>query len=193
MTHSSALAADAIRHPEPSPEAELRALYDRVDRAVARIGPICQLSGRCCRFAEYGHTLFVSTLEIRYLVAGAPRPSRPLDQGDHCPWQDQLGRCTARDSRPLGCRIFHCDPTYQESAHEISERSITELKAITQRWDLTWNYAPLHTHLGRERDQGRLSIDLASRSLEERARVDGTTQPAFSETAGATAELDRRA
>jgi hypothetical protein len=179
MTHALPPAADRIPHPESSPEAELRTLYDQVDREVARLGPVCQLSGRCCRFAEYGHTLFVSTLEIRYLVAGAPRPSRPLDQGDHCPWQDQLGRCTARDARPLGCRIFYCDPTYQESAHEISERSITELKTITQRWDLAWNYATLHDHLVREQDEGRLSIDLASGSPEERIPASAATQPPF--------------
>jgi len=177
MTHASPSAAAAIPHLEPSPEADLRALYDQVDREVARLGPVCQLSGRCCRFAEYGHTLFVSTLEIRYLVAEAPRPARPLDQGNNCPWQDQLGRCIARDARPLGCRIFYCDPTYQESAHEISERSITELKTITQRWDLAWNYAPLHDHLAQERNEGRLSIDLASRRPEERIPAGAATQP----------------
>jgi len=179
MTHTPAVTSDLIPHLEPSPEADLRALYDEVDREVARLGPVCQLSGRCCRFAEYGHTLFASTIEIGYLVAEAPRPSRPLDQGDHCPWQDQLGRCTARDARPLGCRIFYCDPTYQESAHEISERSITELKAITQRWDLAWNYAPLHRHLTRECDEGRLSIDLAWPALGERIPADDATEPPF--------------
>jgi hypothetical protein len=159
MTRALPPAAEPVSHRESGPEAELQVLYDQVDREVARLGPVCELSGRCCRFAEYGHTLFVSALEIRYLVAGAPRPSRPLDRGENCPWQDRLGRCTARDTRPLGCRIFHCDPTYQESAHEISERFIRDLKTITQRWDLAWNYAPLHDHLARERDEGRLSFD----------------------------------
>jgi hypothetical protein len=162
MTDAPRAAADSSPPVKSTPEAELQALYDRVDREVARFGPACQLSGRCCRFVEYEHTLFVSTLEIRYLVAGAPEPSRPLDRGDTCPWQDQRGRCTARDARPLGCRIFYCDPTYQESAHEISERSIKELKKITQRWNLAWSYAPLHDHLGRERDDGRLAIELAT-------------------------------
>jgi hypothetical protein len=179
MTHALPSAADPLSDADSSPDADLRALYDQVDREVARHGPVCELSGRCCRFAEYGHTLFVSTLETRYLVARAPRPSRALDQGENCPWQDQLGRCTARDARPLGCRIFYCDPTYQESAHEISERSIRELKTITQRWHLAWNYAPLHNHLARERAEGRLLIDLASPSPEDRFAGRASAQPPF--------------
>ncbi len=174
---SCALRPAAEPIPEPGPDAELRALYDRLDQEVARLGPVCQLSGRCCRFAEYGHTLFVSTVEIRYLVAGAPPPARPLDRGETCPWQDQRGHCTARDARPLGCRIFYCDPNYQDAAHEISEQFITGLKKITQRWDLAWNYAPLHDHLVRERDQGRLLIDLVSGSSEERGPADATARP----------------
>jgi hypothetical protein len=162
MTHASPPADDTPATLGPDLEAQLRAVYDQVDREVARLGPVCELSGRCCRFAEYGHTLFVSTLEIRYLIAGAPDPARPLDRGETCPWQDRLGRCTARDARPLGCRVFYCDPTYQESAHEISEQFIKVLKKITQRWSLAWSYAPLHDHLSRERDEGRLSIDLAT-------------------------------
>ncbi len=42
-----------------------------------RLGPICQLSGRCCRFQEYGHTLFVSSLEVQFLLDHAPEPERP--------------------------------------------------------------------------------------------------------------------
>jgi hypothetical protein len=179
MTHALPSTADPTKLAEPSPEAELRVVYNQVDQQVANLGPVCQLSGRCCRFAEYGHTLFVSSLEIRYLIAGAQAPSRPLDRGDSCPWQDQQGRCTARDSRPLGCRIFHCDPSYQEVGQEISERFITELKRITQRWDLAWNYAPLHDHLARERSEGRLAIDFASRSVEEELHARAAARPPF--------------
>ncbi len=50
---------------------ELRELYDAVDREVAAIGPVCELSGRCCRFLEYGHTLFISTAEVNYLLGSA--------------------------------------------------------------------------------------------------------------------------
>src|SRR3954452_19573866 len=93
--------------------AALHALYAALDEEVARLGPVCRLSGRCCRFAEYDHTLFVSAPEMAVLLADAPPPSRPLDDGETCPWQDTKGRCTAREARPLGCRVYYCDPTYQ--------------------------------------------------------------------------------
>ena len=80
---------------------ELLAIYGELDAAVAALGPVCLLSGRCCRFEEFGHTLFVSAPEAALLVADAPAPTRPLDAGATCPWQDQLGRCQARDARPL--------------------------------------------------------------------------------------------
>src|SRR5881628_3721914 len=42
-------------------------LYAEVDREVAAAGPVCVASGKCCRFKEYGHTLFLSSLEAEVL------------------------------------------------------------------------------------------------------------------------------
>ena len=57
-------------------------LYEEVDAAVAAAGPVCVASGRCCRFKEYGHTLFLSNLEAEVLLHDAPpydpEPSRPI-------------------------------------------------------------------------------------------------------------------
>jgi hypothetical protein len=141
--------------------AELRVLYAELDAEVAGLGPVCQISGRCCRFRDYGHTLFVSTPEIQFLLSEAPEPVRPLDQGDTCPWQDRLGRCAAREARPLGCRVYHCDPVYQPKAPDVSERFISRLQQLAERHGLAWNYAPLHRHLHQQREQGRFPIDLA--------------------------------
>jgi hypothetical protein len=139
---------------------ELCALYATLDTELARLGPVCLVSGRCCRFHEYGHTLFVSEPEMDHFLAEAPAPSRPLDDGQTCPWQDELGRCTARDGRPLGCRIYHCDPSFQDVAPALSEQFIGRLKALAERHALPWNYAPLHRHL---RDR-RQEIDFPSPS-----------------------------
>ena len=50
---------------------------------MAQLGPVCQLSGRCCRFKEYGHTLFVSTAEVRLLLAsGAESTAAPGSRRD---------------------------------------------------------------------------------------------------------------
>jgi hypothetical protein len=125
----------------------LRELYDQLDAAVARLKPVCRISGRCCRFREYGHTLFLSDPEVAYLLSEAPPPVRPLDDGQTCPWQDVHGRCTAREARPLGCRVYFCDPAFEDAAPALSEQFIARLKALTEHYGLPWNYAPLHRHL----------------------------------------------
>lgn len=149
---------------DPAPfRAELLGLYAELDAAVAAHGPVCQLSGRCCRFAEYGHTLFVSAPEVALLLADAPRPSRALDEGATCPWQDARGHCTARQARPLGCRVYYCDPAYQPHATDLGERFVGKLKALVDAHDLPWSYAPLHSHLHAARSAGRFSPDHAGR------------------------------
>ncbi len=125
----------------------LLAIYHDVDLAVASAGPVCELSGRCCRFKEYGHTLFVSGLEFQHLVSHAPSPTRAIDSGETCPWQNEHGHCQAREARPLGCRIYFCDPTYQTTAPVLSETFIARLKRLTEHLGVAWNYAPLHHHL----------------------------------------------
>jgi hypothetical protein len=140
---------------EPPHHEDLRELYAELDAELARLGPVCLASGRCCRFLEYGHTLFVSEPEMDYLLAEAPTPARTLDDGETCPWQNDSGHCTARRGRPLGCRIYHCDPSFQEAAPALSEQFIGRLKTLVQRHGLPWNYAPLHRHLQARNQDGR--------------------------------------
>jgi hypothetical protein len=137
---------------------QLQAVYRELDVAVAQQGPVCALSGRCCRFGEYGHTLFLSAPEALLLLADAPPPPRELDDGQTCPWQDARGRCTARDARPLGCRVFFCDPTFQSQAAELSEAFLGRLKQLAGRHDWPWDYAPLHHHLEQARSEGQWRI-----------------------------------
>jgi hypothetical protein len=134
--------------------AALRGLYAELDAEIARLEPACALSGRCCRFEEYGHTLFLSAPEADLLLAEAPAPTRPLDEGATCPWQDARGRCTAREARPLGCRVYFCDPSYQPHAPDLSERFIAQLKRLVADHNLDWDYAPLHRHLRRFEVEG---------------------------------------
>jgi hypothetical protein len=120
-------------------------LYREVDAAVAAAGPVCVASGRCCRFKEYGHTLFVSSLEADVLLASA-LPYDPPVSADFCPFQkDSL--CTAREPRPLGCRVYYCDPAYQETGGRISEEYLRRLKRLADEHGVAWRYAPLHSFL----------------------------------------------
>src|SRR5262245_23050961 len=121
------------------------AVYAEADAAVAAAGPKCETSGRCCRFKEYGHTLFLSNLEAEVLLGAAPPYTRPVS-ADSCPFQ--VGNlCTAREPRPLGCRVYYCDPTYQEKAHAITEACLSRLKEIAESHGTVWRYAPLHYFL----------------------------------------------
>lgn len=120
-------------------------LYQEVDRAVATAGPVCVASGRCCRFKEYGHVLYVSNLEASLLLQNAPRYSLPVST-DFCPFQKE-NLCTAREPRPLACRVFYCDPTYQETANQLTEDYLHRLKKLAESNGVAWRYAPLHYFL----------------------------------------------
>lgn len=134
--------------------AEVREIYQALDAEVDRLAPVCAISGRCCRFREYDHTLFVSAPEFAILIADAPPPVRALDDGATCPWQDERGRCTAREARPIGCRVYFCDPNYAPHGPDLAEASIGRLKALVVEKDLPWAYAPLHRHLHQALDDG---------------------------------------
>lgn len=124
---------------------EVLKLYAEVDAAVAAAGAKCEASGRCCRFKEWGHVLFLSQLEADILLEAAPPFGQPVSP-DGCPFQkDKL--CTAREPRPLGCRIYFCDPNYQSTANVIMEDALGKLKRLADEHGLGWRYAPLHVFL----------------------------------------------
>jgi len=129
--------------------AALNDLYAQVDSEIASLAPVCQLSARCCRFREYGHDLFVSRLELEaWLRSGETAVSadswRP---GENCPWQSASGLCEARLGRPLGCRVYFCDPNFAEAMPEITEKAIAQIKRITTQAGMQWDYRPAHRHL----------------------------------------------
>lgn len=121
------------------------ALYREADAEIAAAKPVCVASGKCCRFAEYGHTLFLSNLEADVLLATAPAYEKPSNN-HFCPFQ-KGNLCTARTERPLGCRVYFCDPNYAGKGEVISEKYIAQLKELSQELQVEWNYAPLHFYL----------------------------------------------
>lgn len=146
----------------------VRELYAEVDAAVSAAGPKCDASGRCCRFKEWGHVLYLSQLEADVLLAEAPPYQAPVSR-DFCPFQKE-NLCTAREPRPLGCRIYFCDPAYQEVGNRIMESALSKLKQIARERDLNWRYAPLHVFLNEgapvsgeaERDPTRIPLTIVS-------------------------------
>jgi hypothetical protein len=139
----------------------LHALYASLDAETAKRGARCALSGRCCRFHEFDHTLFLSAPEAALLVADAPVPTRPLDDGASCPWQDAHGQCNAREARPLGCRVYFCNPDYQPHGPDLTEVYLGRLKRLADERGLPWSYAPLHHHLRQAEAEGRINFPAA--------------------------------
>jgi hypothetical protein len=147
----TALNADEVRD-------RVRDLYREVDRDVAAAGPVCVASGRCCRFKEYGHTLFVSNLEAHILLDNAPAYERPVSP-DFCPFQKN-NLCTAREPRPLGCRIFYCDPSYQEASNQIRVKYLRRLKELAHKLGVEYYHATLHHFLNAPEEAGlRRALD----------------------------------
>src|SRR5690349_9303517 len=123
----------------------LLAIYDELAADIAAAAPVCELSGRCCRFKEYGHTLFISRAEAELLLEQGLPDNATIDEAG-CPFQIN-GLCTARERRPLGCRVYFCDPGYAGKGEAITERHIARLKELHDETGTPWEYRPLHHFL----------------------------------------------
>jgi Fe-S-cluster containining protein len=123
----------------------LLAIYDDLAAEIAQAAPVCELSGRCCRFQEYGHTLFISRPEAELLLEQGLPENAVVDESG-CPFQIN-GLCTARERRPLGCRVYYCDPNYAGIGEALSEASIGRLKQLHEETGTPWDYRPLHRFL----------------------------------------------
>jgi Fe-S-cluster containining protein len=117
---------------------ELAALYRRVDRVVADGNPRCEMSGRCCDFPTSGQRLYATDLETGHAVARAGGVPGGVVAGS-CAWY-QEGLCRNREGRPLGCRLYFCDPTWEGAMSEHYERFHAELRALHERHGLAYRY-----------------------------------------------------
>ncbi|MHC5212306.1 MAG: hypothetical protein ACYTG2_16435 [Planctomycetota bacterium] len=117
---------------------DLAALYARVDADVAAGNPRCEMSGRCCDFPRSGQRLYATDLESGYAVARAGSVPDGVEAGT-CAWY-QEGMCRNREGRPLGCRLYFCDPAWEDAMPELYERYHAELKALHERHAVTYVY-----------------------------------------------------
>src|SRR5260370_7146183 len=106
---------------EESIRCQVLEIYSEVDREVSAAGPVCVASGRCCRFKEYGHVLFLSSLEAEVLLSAAPPYEQPVTP-DFCPFQ-KGNLCTAREPRPLGCPAYYSHPPYHETGNQLTAQN----------------------------------------------------------------------
>jgi Fe-S-cluster containining protein len=136
-------------------EAVARVLAE-ADADIAARKPVCKASGRCCKFEEYGHRLYVTAGEMLHFarvqgdannlaeapVAGAvvSLPQFFASESPRgCPYQVE-GLCTAREARPLGCRLYFCDENAQSWQNEVYENYHAQLRALHERYNVPYRY-----------------------------------------------------
>ena len=90
-------------------------------------------------------TLFISRPEAELLLEQGLPENAVVDEAG-CPFQIN-GLCTARERRPLGCRVYYCDPKYSGTGEALSEAYISRLKQLHEETDTPWDYRPLHRYL----------------------------------------------
>ena len=124
---AAAVEAAAAR---PEVSAAVRRVYASLQARVDARQPACDASGRCCRFEDYGHRLFVTTVELAAFAASVDPAAAGWD-GTGCPHQVG-GKCGVHAHRPFGCRMFYCDPTagdWQAAEYERYHRRLKRLHA----------------------------------------------------------------
>jgi len=115
------LARDAIL--SASQRADVRAavteVYQEVQKQIDLRRPTCIVSGRCCRFEEFGHNLYVTTLELATFLhdLAALNLAAPSANPAGCIFQKNK-LCSVHQIRPFGCRLFFCDSTSTQWQHE---------------------------------------------------------------------------
>lgn len=130
-----------------------------VDGDVGVRRPVCRASGKCCKFEAYGHRLYVTGVEMVHFkrvmqgratpvqAGGDATPNVPLTQffargtedQKGCPYQVE-GLCTAREARPLGCRIYFCDENAQGWQNEVYEKYHAQLRQLHEQANVPYRY-----------------------------------------------------
>jgi Fe-S-cluster containining protein len=113
----------------PEVRAAIANLYAELQHQIDSRKPLCVLSGRCCRFEEFGHRLYVTTLELAAFLYNLNTPLQTPWDGTGCPFQ-QTKLCTVHPIRPFGCRIFFCDSTatdWQQEQYQLFHARLRQL------------------------------------------------------------------
>ncbi len=137
---------------------DVQRILAEADADIAARKPVCQASGRCCKFEAYGHRLYVTAAELAYFadtIEGVQRREGSDAEGgaktvslrqffaaevvEGCPYQIE-GLCTAREARPLGCRIYFCDENAQHWQNEVYEKYHARLQALHAEHGLPYRY-----------------------------------------------------
>lgn len=125
----------------PENNSDITEIYNKIDSELSGINPGCDACGTCCHFNTYDHVLYTSNIETNYILENVIVPSFDPNQGT-CPFLAN-NKCTIREYRTLGCRVFFCNPDYKEKSQDIYNKYYTMIKDLAIRNKVEWHYAPM--------------------------------------------------
>lgn len=155
MSRASSQSADDDRraqswlHAAANPEIAkaIDDIYAQVASEIARRGPACWASGRCCNFEAHGHRLYVTALETALTLHRLDPAARPtiadIDRARSlggCPFQ-QGNLCGIHAIKPLGCRVYFCDRSAESWQHELTEAALASLRQLHDQLGIEYLYA----------------------------------------------------
>jgi Fe-S-cluster containining protein len=133
---------------------ELGKILRQGDHAAEDRHWACRACGKCCRFEQFGHKLYVTAGELAYLIRQPETEADPQNGASRlqttppamCPYQDG-DRCLARDGRALGCRLFFCDPAAAGWCNNVYEELHDKIKRLHAAHGLPYIYTELTSAL----------------------------------------------
>ena len=127
----------------------LRAFYDRLDKQIQNQKPTCWISGRCCNFKAYGHRLYVTGLEIVWVLVQmerSPNHDTHTTLLNHTVFLEKTcplminHLCSIHMLRPMGCRIFFCQAGTNQWQNKLYEQCLHELKTLHNTLGIPYRY-----------------------------------------------------
>jgi len=125
---------------------QITAIHDEVADRINDRGRVCTASGRCCNFERYGHRLYVTGLETAMTLDAIP-VVRAIKAGDielaqqagTCPFV--VSRlCGVHPVRPVGCRVYFCDPSAKIWVNELAEFAADAVKRVHDDFGIEYRY-----------------------------------------------------
>ena len=146
MSHTKAPLPRPLPRLDDHVQTQLEQLYERLDDALRAVDASCGGCGACCNFGQYDHELWLTNLELAYLVE--KEGERPVEEAGICPYLNGT-KCTAREGRALGCRVFHCE-TVETILEQLSEKYMEEITQIAKDAKIDLTYGELLASLSVE-------------------------------------------
>jgi hypothetical protein len=109
---------------------ELALIYEELNAELVEFPFSCKACGKCCAFIQFGHQLWLTNIEFAYLFSDLSKDFIKKSYKD-CPLMKNK-RCTSRDLRSIGCRVFHCNAD-SETMNDLTEKYLEKIQLFAQK------------------------------------------------------------